>query len=174
MDFIRANLGASQAEERRIESLEQEVNGYKKEVSDLKTQLEAVKGKLSEYEKATETKDAAAAVVAEVKNEEKPAEASVPATESNQTNVVGGAEADVVKDKISESEKAATPSSAASTVDSAKAANDSENADVAKSNSAEPKADDEKKPEAAADEADQTKTSDTTVAAAAAAAEKDK
>lgn len=55
MDFIRANLGATQADEKRIASLEKEVDDYKKEVSELKTQLEAVKTKLGEYEKRTDT-----------------------------------------------------------------------------------------------------------------------
>ncbi|XP_055297181.1 c-Myc-binding protein homolog [Sitodiplosis mosellana] len=165
MDFIRQNLGASQAEERRIESLEQEVIGYKKEVEDLKSQLEAVKAKLGEYEKNTDD------AVGETKNEEKPTNESVQASEAkaseiNQTNG-GEAVVDASKDKTStESETAATPSSTTTTVDSGKTTNDSENADVAKSNTTTAKIDDDKPPASTANEADKTKTSENAATAA--------
>lgn len=163
MDFIRANLGASQAEENRIASLEKEVDDYKKEVSELKSQLEAVKAKLSEYEKPTDATEAD-----DTKNNEQSGE-TVQATETKESDSklssVGGAEADTVKDKnVAESEKAATPSTTAATVDSAKVLNDSENADVAKSNTTDSKKDDEKSVALTTTDADKAKTdaSDTT------------
>lgn len=159
MDFIRSNLGATQAEQRRIESLEQEVSDYKKEVSDLKTQLDAVKAKLSDFENVSDEK-AEGKATSEPKADEpvQPTEAKV--AESNQTNG-GGAEADAIKDKnVSESEKAATPSPSETTVDSAKASVDSENAEVAKSNSIAEKSDDEKTATATAAEEDKTKPSE--------------
>lgn len=163
MDFIRANLGASQAEQKRIESLEKEVNDYKQEVSDLKSQLEAVKVKLTEYEKKTDE------VKTDEKKQEKPIE-SVQATddkasESKPTNVgVGGAEADAVKDKtVAESEKAATPSAKEDAVDSAKASNESETAEVGKSNATDAKNDDEKTIATATADADKAKSSENDV-----------
>lgn len=159
MDFIRANLGATQAEERRIESLEQEVSGYKKEVSELKSQLEAVKAKLNEYEKEAETNE-----TDEKKNEEKPTVESSQVVDSKPVESVGGAEADSIKDKtIAESEKAATPNLSTTTVDSAKATNDSENADVAQSNTSTTKSEDENKSESTNDDGDKTKASDNAV-----------
>lgn len=175
MDFIRANLGASQVEERRIATLEQEVIGYKKEVSELKTQLEAVKSKLKEFEQKTDVEASG-----DANNDEKPsatpvAEIDAKEGESKQING-GGAEADVNKDKtITESEKAATPSSTAATVDSAKTSNESENADVAKStNTSSAKADDDKPnalaTDTASDETNKSKTSENAATAPASVA----
>lgn len=165
MDFIRANLGASQAEEMRIASLEKEVDDYKKEVSELKSQLEAVKTKLSEYEKTTD------AVEADDTKKEEQLEESVQATEEKETDKkaasVGGAEVDAIKDKnVAESEKAATASSIAATVDSAKVSNDSETADVAKSNTTDTKKDGEKLTASTTSDADNAKKdeNDTTTA----------
>lgn len=168
MDFIRENLGATQAEERRIETLEQEVIDYKKEVTELKTQLETVKTKLKEYEQKTEVKASG-----DVKNDEKPSVASVQETDAKDSDSKqqingGGAEVDTNKDKtITESETAATPSSNAATVDSAKTANECENAEVGKSTSAKTA---DEKPIASAigtasDEADSTKSTENAASA---------
>lgn len=156
MDFIRANLGATQADEKRIASLEKEVDDYKKEVTELKTKLEAVKAKLNEYEKPNDTNDS---------GEMKTMDQSIISThaterkesENNQTNI-GGAEADTIKDKIvADSEKAETPNSTAQTVDGAKVLNDSENAKVAESNTVDVKTVDSKPVASATVDADKAK-----------------
>lgn len=176
MDFIRANLGATQAEERRIETLEQEVIGYKKEVYELKSQLEAVKVKLIEYEKGTDAKDADGKDTDETANEVKPTGESVQVTESKPDENVSGAEVDAVKDKtVAESEKAATPNSTTTSVDSAKAVNDSESAAVAISNTTIVKSDDDEiKSTSTTDEADKTKTSENAATAIVTATENEK